>query len=78
MGVAAMKTRKSDSAKSPPARKPATRAEISAPRHRSTWEPEPLHVPVPEMPNRPREIESDLEQAHPARGVVIIQYGAEI
>lgn len=72
-----MKTRKSDAAKAPPSRRPPQRAEISAPRHRSTWEPVPLHVPVPEIPSRPREIETDLEQAQSSRGVVIIQYGDE-
>jgi hypothetical protein len=71
-----MKTRKS--AKAPPSRRPVPPPpEISAPRPRSTWEPEALRIPVPEMPSRPREIETDLEPAQTSRGVVIIQYGDE-
>ncbi len=67
-------TRKSDSSKVQPARA-VRRPEISAPRHRSTWEPIPLYVPVPEIPARRRNDAE--EQAQPSRGVLIIQYGDE-
>lgn len=65
-------TRKSDSSKVQPARA-VRRPEISAPRHRSTWEPLPLYVP--EIPARRRNDAE--EQAQPPRGVLIIQYGDE-
>lgn len=70
-----MKTRKSNSLKGPQQPARPAQNEISAPRHRSTWEPIPLHIPVPEIPDRPRE--RSIEQAQPSRGVVIIQYGDE-
>lgn len=47
---------------------------MRAPRSRPTWEPIPLHVPIPEPADRrPR---PRTEESTP-RGVVIISYGDE-
>ena len=71
-------TRKTDAAKVPTAqrKKPGTKPGMRAPRHRSTWEPIPLHIPVPEAPERQREDRSQSSQSSGSgRGVLIIQYG---
>jgi hypothetical protein len=53
------------------------RSGMSAPRHRSTWEPTPLQVPVPDLPDRSRDSSLDRSESsqNSGRGVLIIQYG---
>ena len=48
---------------------------MRAPRERSSpaWEPVPLHIPVPQPPDRPARNSSGEEKS--PRGVVIINYG---
>ncbi len=58
----------------PPEELERRRSPVRAPRSQQSWEPTPLHIPVPEPMNRNS---SRNEQPKPSRGVVIIDYGSD-